>query len=118
MTRVIPLDVHAAIEILAGPAIMAAPFVLGLGSAATLVGFVVGVFLVALALQVPGPRRTVPLSAHASFDYLLATFAAIAGLAVGIGAGEWTGTAFLVGVGAVQVALTASTRFSAPPSAW
>ena len=41
-------------------------------------------------------------------------FAVIAGLAVGIATGEWAGTVFLVGVGVVQVALTASTRFSAP----
>jgi hypothetical protein len=117
MTRVIPLDVHAAIEIIAGPAIAAAPFALGLGEAATTVGLVVGVLLIALALQVPGPRRSVPLSAHAGFDYLLAAFAVIAGLAIGIGTGEWAGTGFLVGVGAIQVALTASTRFSAPAGA-
>ena len=117
MTRVIPLDIHAAIEIVAGPTIMAAPLVLDLGTAAAIIGFVVGVFLVALALQVPGPRRSIPLSAHAGFDYLLAAFAVIAGLAVGIGTGGWAGTVFLVGVGAVQVVLTASTRFSAPASA-
>src|SRR5436190_2584535 len=112
MTRVIPLSVHGAVETIVGPAIMAAPFVLGLGEAATVVGFVIGVFVLGLAFQVPGPRRSVPLSAHAGFDYALAAIAAIAGIAIGISTGEWAATAFLAGFGAIQTALAASTRFS------
>jgi len=54
----------------------------------------------------------VPLAAHAGFDYTIAATAAIGGLAVGIASGEWYATAFLAGVGAAQVLLTASTRFS------
>jgi uncharacterized membrane protein len=117
MSRVIPLSVHGAIETLVGPAIIAAPFVLGLGEVATVVGFVLGVFVLGLALQVPGPRRSIPLSAHAGFDYALAVVAVIAGVAIGIGTGEWAATAFLAGFGVIQVALTASTRFSVPAGA-
>jgi hypothetical protein len=117
MTRVIPLNIHAAIETLAGPAIMASALLLGLGQAAAVITFVVGAFVLALALQVPGPRRTIPLSAHAGFDYVIAAFAALAGLVIGIDSGDWTGTVFLVGIGALQVALTASTRFSVPMGA-
>jgi hypothetical protein len=110
--RSIPLAVHAAIEVFAAPAIMVAPFLLGFGQAATVVAVTIGALLLGLALQAEGPRRTVPLSAHAGFDYLLAIAAAIAGLVIGLATSESYAAVFLVGVGAAQVALTASTRFS------
>jgi hypothetical protein len=116
-TRTIPFPVHAAIETVAAPAIMAAPLLLGFGQAATVIAFAIGALLLGLAVQAAGPRRTVPISAHAGFDYVLAAVAAIAGLAIGIGTGEWAQGIFLVGVGAAQVALTASTRFSVPAGA-
>jgi hypothetical protein len=110
--RAIPLSVHSAIEVIAAPAIMAAPFLLDFGQAATVISVTIGALLLGLALQTEGPNRTVPLSAHAGFDYVLATAAAVAGLVVGLATGEWYAAVFLVGVGAAQVALTASTRFS------
>jgi hypothetical protein len=109
--------VHAAIETVAAPAIMVAPLLLGFGQAAGVAAFVVGALLLALAFQTVGPTRAIPLSAHAGFDYVLAAFAAIAGLAVGIATGQWAQGVFLVGVGVAQVALTASTRFSVPAGA-
>jgi len=96
----------------AAPAVMAAPFLLGFGVAATVVAVTIGVLLLGLALQIEAPTRSVPLGAHAGFDYTIAATAAIGGLAVGIASGEWYATAFLAGVGAAQVLLTASTRFS------
>ncbi|MQA72836.1 MAG: hypothetical protein GEU88_00520 [Solirubrobacterales bacterium] len=112
-SRAIPLSAHAAIEMFAAPAIMVAPFVLGFGSAATAISVALGVVLLGLALQVEGPRRAVPLGAHADFDYALATVALAGGVAVGLSAGEWSAAIFLVGVGVAQIALTARTRFSA-----
>ena len=115
--RYIPLWAHAGIETLLAPAMMVAPFLLGFGQAATVASVLVGVLLLGLALQLPGPQRSVSLSAHASFDYALAAFAMTAGLTVGIATGAWGPAAFLVGIGAAMVALTASTRFSAPRGA-
>ena len=112
--RAIPLPVHAAIETLAGPAIMAAPLLLGFGQTAAVFAFAIGALLLGLAVQTVGPRRTIPLSAHAGFDYLLAAAAAIGGLVIGLATGEWGSAIFLVGVGVAQVVLTASTRFSVP----
>ncbi len=112
--RAIPLSVHAGLEMLAGPAVMAAPFVFGFGQAATILTVLVGFFLVGLALQLPGPRRSIPLAFHASYDYALAIFAVVSGLGVGVASGAWEHAIFLVGIGAAMVALTASTRFSAP----
>jgi predicted cation transporter len=117
MTRTVSHSLHAAVEILGGVAVMAAPFVLGLGRSAAIISVVLGALAIGAALQIGGPERRVPLTAHASFDYVLATFAIVAGLALGIASGEWRATVFLVGVGVGQAALTASTRWSVPAGA-
>ena len=113
----IPFGAHAAIQTAAAPAVMAAPFLLGFGQVAGIIAFAFGAMLLGLALQAVGPRRSVPVSAYAGFDYMLAAFAMIGGFAVGLGTGEWNAGIFLVGVGAVLAALTASTRFSVPAGA-
>jgi len=116
-SRGIPLSAHGALEMFAAPAIMAAPFVLGFGVAATVVSVGVGVSLLALALQLESPSRAVPLHAHAGFDYAVAAVATAGGVAIGLVSGEWYATIFLAGISAAQVVLTASTRFSATRSA-
>jgi hypothetical protein len=117
VSRAIPLSAHAAIEMVAAPAVIASPILLGFGEAATVVAFVIGALLLGFAVQAAGPGRTIPLSAHAGFDYLLAAVAGISGVAIGIATGEWAQGVFLVGVGVALVALTASTRFSVPAGA-
>ena len=117
VSRAIPLSVHAATEMVAAPVIIAAPLLLGFGQAATVLGFVIGALLLGLAVQAAGPGRTIPLSAHAGFDYVLAAVAGASGLAIGIATGEWAQGVFLVGIGVALVALTASTRFSVPAGA-
>ena len=116
-SRVIPHTTHAAVEVAGGAWVMVAPFLLGLGTVATVASVVVGALLISLAVQVSEPGRGIPLAAHAGFDYALATGAILAGLAIGALTGEWRATIFLVGVGSARVALTASTRWSAPAGA-
>ena len=116
-SRVIPHETHAAVEIAGGAWVMAAPFLLGFGVAATIASVLVGALLISLAVQVSGPDRGIPLAAHAGFDYALAAGAILAGFAIGAITGEWRSTVFLVAVGLAQVALTASTRWSAPAGA-
>ena len=115
--RGIPLSVHGALEMLAAPAIMVAPFALGFGTAATIAAVVVGALLLGLATQADSTRPNVPISAHAGFDYALAAFAVLSGVVVGLATGEWYATVFLIGVGAAQVALSVATRFSQPRGA-
>jgi hypothetical protein len=102
---------------LAAPAIMVAPFLLDFSTAATIATVLIGALLLGLALQAEAPQPNVPVSAHAGFDYALAAFAVISGLAIGLVTGEWYAPVFLIGVGAAQVALTAVTRFSQPRNA-
>jgi len=118
LMRGITLSAHGAIEMFAAPAVMAAPFLLGFGTAATVISVAVGVLLLTLALQVEGPRRSVPITAHAGFDYALAVVAISAGLTIAAATGAWAESVFLVGIGVAQVALTASTRFTAPRAAY
>lgn len=114
MRKAIPLPVHGVVEMFAAPAIMVAPFLLGFGPVATVATVAVGALLMCLAVQVDGSAKSVPVAAHAGFDYTLAATAAVAGLVIGLGTGEWAAGVFLVGIGAALVALTASTRFVAP----
>ena len=113
-TRTVPVPIHGAIEVFLAPAIMAIPIVAGMGAIATATGIVLGAVMLGSALSLVGERRTVPLSAHAGFDYAIAWVAVAGGIAAGI-AGDGPGMVFLVGVGAVQALLTAMTRFSLAP---
>jgi hypothetical protein len=112
-TRAIPLSAHAAIEILAAPLLMAAPFLFGFGQAAGAVSIAMGTILMGLAISTVAEARTIPISAHAGFDYAIAMVTVISGVAVGLVTGEAVATAFLVGFGAAHLVLTALTRFSA-----
>jgi hypothetical protein len=112
-TRTLTVPVHGAVEVLFAPAIMAAPFLLGLGNVATAFAIVIGAVLLGSALSLVGGRPS-SLSAHAGFDYALA-YLALAGAVAAAIAGDAAGTFFLVGVGAAQALLTASTRFSLAP---
>jgi hypothetical protein len=117
VSRTVPLSLHGALEVVAAPAIVALPLVLDLGTATGVVAFVIGVLLLGHALSIYGERPPVPVSAHAGFDYLLAIAAMLSGVAIGLATGEGAAAVFLVGVGAAQIALTATTRFSVPRGA-
>ena len=112
-SRAISLSAHSVVEILAAPALMAAPFFLGFGHFAGAVTIALGAMLMGVAISTAGGERTIPLSAHAGFDYAIGALTVLTGLIVGIAGGEPLATAFLVGFGAAHLALTASTRYSA-----
>lgn len=110
--RAVPLAIHGIIEVVAATVLIAAPFLLGFGSEAGAVSLALGAMLMGLALSTHGEHRSVPLTAHAGFDYLIGVIAIGAGLALAIGSAPLVATTFLVGFGAAHMALTASTRFS------
>ena len=83
-SRTIPFSAHAAIETVAGPAIMAAPFLFDFGQARLIVAFADRGAAPRSRHPGGGPGRAIPLSAHAGFDYLLAGAAAIGGLSSGL----------------------------------
>jgi hypothetical protein len=114
--RAIPIQVHAALEVVAAPLLFVAPFALGFSQLAGALSIALGVLLIGLALSIygEGDRGTVPLVAHAGLDYTLAAITITIGIVVGLAAGDVIATTFLVGFGTAHMALTASTRFSRP----
>jgi hypothetical protein len=115
--RAIPIHVHGAVEVLAAPMLLFAPFALGFSVPAGILSFALGVLLVGLAVSIYGGqdgRAPLPLTAHAGFDYVIAGATIAIGLAVGLIAGDLTAAIFLVGFGSAHLALTASTRYTRP----
>jgi hypothetical protein len=111
VARLIPLSLHAALEMLLGLAIMAAPFLLGLGPGAAIVGVVLGTLLVGLALSLTVDDGALSVGAHYAFDYGLVLGLLGAAIVVGI-AGDRAGTAALAAAGLAQLALNLTTRYS------
>jgi hypothetical protein len=113
--RAVPIHVHAALEVIAAPLLIAAPFALGFSELAGAMSIGLGILLIGLATSVygEGDRGNLPLSAHAGLDYTLAAATIAAGVLAGV-AGDHVATVFLVGFGSAHLALTASTRFSRP----
>ena len=106
--RYIPLSLHGGIETIAAPLIMAGPLLLGLDQAAVLAGFLLGAILLGLSLSLFSEMT------YAGVGFGLAVAAMVLGVGIGVATGDAGATVFLVGVGAAQMALTASTRFSVP----
>jgi hypothetical protein len=113
--RAVPIHVHAALEVIAAPLLIAAPFALGFSDLAGALSIALGILLIGLATSVygEGDRGSLPLSAHAGLDYTLAAATIAAGVLAGVG-GDNVATVFLVGFGSAHLALIASTRFSRP----
>jgi hypothetical protein len=106
MLRRLSLPEHAAVELLVGVVLIAAPFVLGFGPAALLASMAAGAILAGLALS-----DTLPVSAHMAAD----TFAAAALLAVALalaGSGENVAAGILAAAGAGELALGMATRWT------
>ena len=81
--RLIPLPIHSALEMLVGLALGAAPFALGLSTAAIFVGVIAGALIVGLALQ--GVDATVHIGAHHAADRGVALGLAAAGAVMAAG---------------------------------
>jgi hypothetical protein len=111
-SRAIPLTTHSAIEVLAAPLLIVAPFLLGFGGVAAAISLALGATLMGVALSTAADERSIPVSAHASLDYSLAILTILTGAVVGIATGEVVPTVFMVGFGAAHLALTATTRYS------
>ncbi len=115
--RAISIDVHVALELLAAPLLIVAPFALGFSIPAGVLSIALGVLLIGLATSAFGGqtgRGTVPLTAHASFDYVIGMVTMATGLLVGFAAGDYAAGLFLLGFASAHLALTSATRYSRP----
>ena len=118
LARLIPLPIHAALEVALASIVMALPFALGFEASALVVGVVVGVLMMgtglAAATQIsgrggPGALR---VSAHVDVDLGLALASALAALIFAIG-GDVAAAGLFVTAAAAQGLLAVTTRYSA-----
>ena len=109
--RLVPLQIHSAVEMVAGLLLMVAPFALGLSTAAMVSGVVIGALLVGIALQaIDGEGRTFSVSAHWAADYGLAL--GLIGAAVVIATVDTSAALLFGGFGLAQLGLNLTTRYS------
>jgi hypothetical protein len=109
--RLISLPVHGAAELALGLVTLIAPFVLGMGTAGTIVGVVAGALIVGLALSTL-EETTVRVADHHAYDY--AMLGAMGAAAVLLGAaGDRAAALYFAAATAAQLALNLTTRYSA-----
>jgi hypothetical protein len=115
--RLIPMGLRSGLLMLAGTALIAAPFALALGAAALVTAVAVGGVMVALALAGTDTsgRGTLPVSAHAVYDRGIALGLLLT--AVVFGLASETEAALMFGIaGAAALIVTTITRYSARPA--
>ncbi|HEV2813099.1 MAG TPA: hypothetical protein VGW10_07605 [Solirubrobacteraceae bacterium] len=108
--RLIPLPIHAALEMLVGLVLGIAPFALGMSTAAAFVGVIAGVLVVGLALQ--SIDADVHIAAHLAADQGLALGLASAG-AVMAAAGDPLAAALFAGAAVTHLLLILATKYTA-----
>ena len=108
--RLFSLPTHAVIELVAGLALMLAPFALAFGTAGTILAFGAGVVLVGLAL---GGAEDLPISTHVAIDQALVSAFLVAAVALAL-AGDAAAASVFLAAGLGQLTLAATTRYSRP----
>ncbi len=111
--RPISIDLHNGLVLAVAPLLMVVPYLLTFEPGVGLLSFLLGCGLMGVALAAASPRRRVPLSAIAGFDWMLGLSILAIGLVSGVFGDQPVATIFLVGFGAAHLALTAATRYSA-----
>jgi hypothetical protein len=112
--RLIPLPIHAALELVIGMFTMAAPFLLGFGLPAAVVAVAIGALITGVALAGTVDERgasAVPVSALYAFDYGIAIGLVGAGAVLGL-AGDPRAALALTIIGGAQLLLNVTTRYS------
>ncbi len=107
------MDLHGGLELLVGVALMAIPFVLGVSTAAVGFAVAIGALLVGLALTAtePGGRASLPLSAHAAYDWGFGVGLLVAGVGFAVVDG-YRALVLFFAAGALELVLAASTRYA------
>lgn len=114
LARLIPWIAHSAIEYVAALLLFAAPFLFGFERDTarwTSIALGVLVLLVAVISRSPlGLTKSLPVSAHATLDYVLAVVLVLVPFILGF-AGDTTAVTFFVLLGVAHAALSLLTAF-------
>jgi hypothetical protein len=113
-THVISHALRAGLLMVAGTALIAGPFLMGLDAAPLVTGVLVGTLAIALGLAgtEPGGRGTLPLSAQAVYDRGLALGLLLSAGIFGV-AGEPEAMGLFAAAGIAALVMTSVTRYSA-----
>jgi hypothetical protein len=105
---------RAALLVVAGSALIAGPFLMGLDAAPLVAGVIVGSIAIALGLAGtdPGARGTLPLSAQQVYDRGLAVGLILSG-AIFFWASELEAAGLFAAAGIAALVMTSVTRYSA-----
>jgi hypothetical protein len=115
LARLIPLDMHGALEAALGALMIVAPFALGFEPAGMVVAVATGALLVSVALASHADSTVIPVSSHVAFDSFFT--AAMAVGAAGFAFAGDVAAAVSFAVSALAFALLGSlTRYSEPAS--
>ena len=120
LVRLVPWVVHCAIEYAAALLLFAAPFLFGFDTDTakwTSIALGVVVLLVAVISRSPlGIAKALPVSAHATLDYVLAVVLVLVPFILGF-ADDTAAVTFFVLLGVAHAALSLLTRFPETSSA-
>ena len=120
LVRLVPWVVHSAVEYVAAVLLVLAPFLFGFDSETakwTSIALGVVVLLVAVISRSPlGVTNSLPVSAHATLDYVLAVVLVLAPFLLGF-ADDTPAVTFFVLLGLAHAALSLLTRFPQRSSA-
>jgi hypothetical protein len=118
LARLVPLPIHAALEVALAPVVIAAPFALGLDASAYIVAMIIGVLLMGTGLATTSllGGRAAPqglrVSAHVDVDLGIALASAVSALAFAV-MGEMAAGGFFAVIAMAQGLLAVTTRYSA-----
>ena len=114
LARLVPWVVHCAVEYAAALLLIAAPFLFGFErDTAQWTSIALGVVVLLVAVLTRGPlgvTKSLPASAHATLDYVLAVVLVLAPFVLGF-AGDKAAVTFFVLLGVAHAALSLLTRF-------
>jgi hypothetical protein len=113
-SRLISHALRAALLTVAGSALIAVPFLMGLDAAPLVTGVLIGTLAIALGLAgtEPGSRGSLPLSAQLVYDRGLALGLLLSAGIFGF-AGQLEAMVLFAGAGVAALLMTAVTRYSA-----
>ncbi len=111
ISRRLDLPVHGLIEFLTGLVMLAAPAILGFGSAGLVVSACLGAVVAGMGLILSAHPHDSELAWHGAFDHVFAPVTALAACALAI-AGHGVAAVFLAAIVIVLAVLNLATRYS------
>lgn len=109
--RLVPLQLHGALELLVGLALMGAPFALGLSTAALVAGMATGALVAGLALSA-AIADDLDIAAHFAYDVGVTIALLLGALVLGV-SGDPDAVVLFAVAGVSALTLNMTTRYSA-----